>query len=196
MVKSELAGRRGGGRRATSSRANCGRALHLRRAWRGMIDRTARDLARADEQVYLAGPGDSQVRRRCFFVSLRFGWSSRCVYFVCASLPLRSVWLRGALKASLTPPKRKKIQGKKKAGRKGSGGRKEAQQERGVLSWAGLHKILAKAARTRPEIRSGCSPQRPKTRPELSAKSFNLRRKRRQSRLDGDATPRPAANRI
>lgn len=71
------------------------------------------------------------------------------------------VWLRGALKASLTPPK-KKIQ-EKKIGRKGSGGRKEAQQERGVLSWAGLHKILANSGEKRtPEIRNGCSPSGPK----------------------------------
>jgi hypothetical protein len=110
-------------------------------------------------------------------------------------LPLRSVWLRGALKASLTPPKRKKFK-KKKAGRKGSGGRKEAQQERGVLSWAGLHKILANSGEDKAGDQKRLQPQRPKTRPELSAKSFNLRRKRRQSRLDGDATPRPAAKRV
>lgn len=85
-------------------------------------------------------------------------------------LPLRSVWLRGALKASLTPPKEKKIQEKKLAEKK-SGGRKEAQQERGVLSWAGLHKILANSGEDKAGDQKRLQPQRPKTRPELSAKS-------------------------
>lgn len=78
-------------------------------------------------------------------------------------LPLRSVWLRGALKASLTPPKGKKKIQEKKLAEKGQEGEKEAQQERGVLSRAGLHKILANSGeKTRPEIRNGCSPSGPK----------------------------------
>lgn len=66
------------------------------------------------------------------------------------------------VKGQFNPAKEKKFK-KKKIGRKGSGGRKEAQQERGVLSWAGLHKILANSGeKRRPEIRNGCSPSGPK----------------------------------
>lgn len=144
-----------------------------------------------DRQVYLIGerrlqkfaplaPSFASARRLCFCAYL-YSLRTACMYAqvsVCIEWP-------GALKAS--QPRQKKFKGKKKLANR-SGGRKEAQRERGVLSRRRANKKVAgeeEAGETRK-----CQRQRPKTRPELSAKPFNLRRERRHSH--GDGMPRPA----
>lgn len=114
-----------------------------------------------DEQVYLASTGDSQARCRCFFVSLGLGWSSRCVYFVCASPSAQCVAAK-RVKGQFNPAKGKKKSGKKKLAEKGQEGEKRRNKNAGSCRGLGCIRYWPTAARTRPEIRNSCSPSGPK----------------------------------
>lgn len=69
---------------------------------------------------------------------------------------MRRVWLRGALKASLTPPKKEKNQEKKKLAEKGQEGERGARRTRGPCRGLGCMRYWPT------EIRNGCSPSGPK----------------------------------